>query len=480
MGSSLSPRQMASMLVLLLAVLACATPPSHARAQGGYAAAMRDGFAADAARDDLPRYDLDIAVDPDAQRLAGTMKLRYVNTTGSQLNDLVLRLYPNFPADIFGDGGDVSMAVADISVDGVPASGTLEAQLTALRVPLAEPLVVDDAVELQLSFNASFRPWVEADGTFPLPSYYPMLAAWDGDWRTDVSRFPDRVYAASALYRARLSVPAEWSAIAGGSTIGTTVQDGRNIYEIVSGPIREWAFSVGRFEAARADHAGVDVVVHYRRGAGLGGAAQEMARHIAASIASFDTKFGLYPYRELEFHLINARRGFDAGSEYPGLVYILLNGRYTDDTRYVTAHEVAHQWFYGVVGNDIFEQPWLDEAFAQYSGTLVEEDWAGVDAFQRTFNRQVERLAARTTLPAGLGIQQYGTWSTYYAAVYGRGAQFLHTLRREIGDAAFFGGLQAYYRENKYGTGTSDAVQRAWEQSSGRDLDELFRVWIEP
>ncbi len=475
-----SSRLLVACFLPVLAVLVCAVPAPPARAADEYAAAMREGFAAETLNDELPRYDLDIDVDPLARRLSGTMRLRYVNTTAAELNDLVLRLYPNFPADIFGDGGDVSMSVADITVEGSPANGALEAQRTALRVPLSEPLVAGDSVEVQLTFNATFRPWVERDGTFPLPSYYPMLAAWDDGWRTDVSSFPDRVYAASALYHVRLSVPADWSAIAGGSILGTSEQNDRKIYEIVSGPIREWAFSVGRFDVARAEHAGVDVAVHYRSGAGLGGAAQEMARHIAASIASFDAKFGLYPYRELEFHLINARRGFDAGSEYPGLVYVLLNGRYTDETRYVTAHEVAHQWFYGVIGNDIFEQPWLDEAFAQYSGTLVEEDWAGVDGFQRAYDRHVERLASRTRLPAGLGIRQYGTWNTYYAAVYGRGAQFLHTMRREIGDAAFFGGLQAYYRENKYGTGTSAALQRAWEQASGRDLDGLFRAWIEP
>lgn len=465
---------------VLLAVLVCAGPAPNAHAANEYAAAMRAGFEADTADDKLPRYDLDIAVDPQEQRLSGTLRLRYTNTTGAELDDLVIRLYPNFPADIFGDGGDTSMTVADIYVDGAAAGGTLEAQRTALRVPLGEPLAEGDAVQLELDFDATFEPWVQADGTFPLPSYYPMLAAWDGGWRTDVSSFPDRVYAGSALYHVWLSMPDTWSAIAGGSIVGTNQQDGRRQYEIVSGPIREWAFSVGRFDVARAEHAGVDVAVHYRSGAGLGGAAQEMARHIAASIASFDAKFGLYPYRELEFHLINARRGFDAGSEYPGLVYVLLNGRYTDETRYVTAHEVAHQWFYGVIGNDIFQQPWLDEAFAQYSGTLVEEDWAGAEGFARNYDRHVTRLASRTQLPAGLGIRQYGTWNTYYAAVYGRGAQFLHTLRREIGDAAFFGGIQAHYRDNKYGTATTAEVQRAWEESSGRDLDGLFSEWIEP
>jgi aminopeptidase N len=195
-------------------------------------------------------------------------------------------------------------------------------------------------------------------------------------------------------------------------------------------------------------------------------------------VATFDDRFGLYPYRELEFHLINAKRGYDIGVEYPGLVIILLNGRYTEDTRFVTAHETAHQWFYGVIGNDIYNEPWLDEAFAQYSGTLVEEQWAGPAAARRTYERQIVRLASRTQLPAGLSITDYGAWNTYYAAVYGRGAQFLYTLRGEIGDQAFFDGLRSYYAAHKYGVAHGADVRAAFERSSGRDLGPLFKRWI--
>lgn len=443
-----------------------------------YSAAMRAGLAQEAQRADMPRYDLDLTVDPQAKRLSGTLRLSVPNTTGTTLKDVVLRLYPQFPPDIFGDGGDVTMDVRDVVVQGVATEPRYEARRTALRLPLPQPVGVNGTITLSLSYQANIVPWQTSDGTYPLPSYYPMLAAWQAGWRTDVTGFPDRVYAASALYRATIRVPSGWTAISGGTTIRTTEQDGARIFESVTGPVREFAFSVGRFSAARAEHNGVKVAVYHRTGDGLDRDADTMAKHIAASIATFDAKFGLYPFGELEFHLINAKRGFDIGTEFPGLVVILLNGRYTDDTRYVTAHEVAHQWFYGVLGNDIYNEPWLDEAFAQYSGTLVEEDWAGAVAFQRAYDRHVTRLAARTKLPVGLGIAQYGTWNTYYAAVYGRGAQFLHTLRREIGDEAFFAGLREYYSSHKYGIVRSSDVQAAFERSSGRDLDAIFTRWL--
>lgn len=465
-------------LCLILPWQVSAARPATAPLAADYAAAMRAGFANEASRADLPQYELDLTVDPAAQRLSGTMRLSFRNTTGGDLRDVVLRLYPQFPADIFGDGGDVTMEVSNIVVQGAPTQASYEGRRTVLRLALPAPVASGQTITLSLDYSANIIAWQQSDGTFPLPSYYPMLAAWQDGWRTDVTRFPDRVYASSALYHARVAVPAGWSAVTTGSTIGTTERDKQTVFEAVTGPVREFALTVGRFAAARASHNGVTIAVHHRAGDGLDRAAETMAKHIAASVATFDDRFGLYPFRELEFHLINARRGFDIGVEYPGLVIILLNGRYTEDTRFVTAHEVAHQWFYGVVGNDIYNEPWLDEAFAQYSGMLVEEQWAGPAAARRTYDRHVARLAARTQLPVGLSIADYGTWNSYYAAVYGRGALFLHTLRGEIGDRAFFDGLRSYYTAHKYGVAYSSDVRAALERSSGRDLGPIFRRWL--
>jgi aminopeptidase N len=452
--------------------------PSVAPAAVDYAAAMRSGLAADANRADLPQYDLDLTIDPAARRLSGAMQLSFRNTTGGELRDVVLRLYPQFPADVFGDGGDITMDVSNIVVQGAATKASYEARRTVLRLPLPAPVANDQTITLSLDYTANIVAWQRSDGTFPLPSYYPMLAAWQDGWRTDLTRFPDRVYASSALYHARITVPTGWTAVTTGSTIGTSERDQQTTFEAVSGPVREFALTVGRFAVARATHNGVSIAVYHRTGDGLDRDAATMANHIAASVATFDDRFGLYPYRELEFHLINAKRGYDIGVEYPGLVIILLNGRYTEDTRFVTAHETAHQWFYGVIGNDIYNEPWLDESFAQYSGMLVEEQWAGPAAARRTYDRHIARLAARTQLPAGLSITDYGAWNAYYAAVYGRGAQFLYTLRGEIGDRAFFDGLRSYYAAHKYGVAHAADVRAAFERSSGRDLGPLFKRWI--
>jgi hypothetical protein len=470
------------LLVLSLVPTGLRAGSSAFRSDGRFTDITAEGRSREAARQPdpatMPRYTLTIDVDPTARRLKGSMTLVYTNRTGTALRSLVLRLYPNFPPDIFGDGGTVRMELADTRVNGTPATFTYEAQRTAALIPLPTALQPGAEVRLDLSWSVGFVAWSRADGSFPLPSYYPMLAAWTGDWRQDVTRFPDRVFTTAAIYRASISVPSGWTVLASGSTTGTRQENGKSIHDIVTGPIREFAFSVGRFAVARASHAGIAVNAYHKPGDGLEAAARNVALHAAASLAVFGDRFGAYPYNELDLHLINARRGFDAGVEYPGLIFLLVNGRYSDDTRFVTAHEVAHQWWYGVVGNDIYREPWIDEAFAQWSALLVEEHYAGPAATDRVYQRHIVRLAQRTRVPAGLPITAYGNWNTYYAAVYGRGAQFLYTLRRELGDDAFFRGLRRYYADNQHGIGTTAKVRMALEQSSGRDLGPLFKQWI--
>jgi aminopeptidase N len=474
---------------LLLVIIFVFPARTHARAEhpasAGDAAAYAQQLHAqlvarrEATQDaDVPRYDLSINVDPGRGRMSGSMTLEWRNQTGTTLPDAVLRLYPNFPPDVFGDGGDLRMDVSNVRANGVAVAAPLEAQGTAVRVPLPRPAAPGDTITIALDWNATMKPWDEQDGTQPLPSYYPMLAAWAGEWRADVTRFADRVFARAAIYRARITVPAGSTVIASGLTIGSQTANNTTTFDIVTGQVREFAFSVGRFAKATASHAGIAINVYHKPNDGLAEAARQVALHTAASLLVYNERFGAYPYAELDFHLINARRGYDIGVEYPGLIYLLINGRYTDNTRFVTAHEVAHQWWYGVVGNDIFNEPWIDEAFAQWSPLLVEEFWAGPAAAERVYQTQIVRLAQRTSLPCGLSIYQYGAWNTYYAAVYGRGAQFLVTLRRELGDAAFFAGLQRYYADNTYSIGTTAEVREALERSSGRNLGELFRSGV--
>lgn len=443
---------------------------------------MRPGFEADVlAAADIPRYDLRMWIAPDDGVVTGTVRIEFRNQTQAPLTSVVLRLYPNFPRDLFGKGGDTRMDITGAAIAGQPVQGRYLAQQTAFELPLVPPSDPGQLTTVELSYTATLVPW--ADTMWPLPSYYPMLAVHEADgWRTDVSAFPDRVYAESALYAAEITVPAGFVVAGSGSSIGI-VNDtqGRSTYTMRTGPIREFALTVGDFvvEQTTTGRAGdVAVNVYVARGSFLD--PRPITEVVAASVAAFDLRFGAYPYRELDVHLLPG--DFDGGDEYPGLILVYSDGQVDAGTRYVAAHEVAHQWWYCVVGNDIFREPWLDEAFAQYSAIVYQEDVEGSEVASVDWEREVmsryRGAIADGDLPVGRAIDAYPGFNVYYRTVYGKGAFFLRTLRQDLGDDVFFEGLGIYYRSHRYQVAHSEDVRRAFEAASNRSLAELFDLWI--
>lgn len=440
---------------------------------------MRSSFEDDSiAAAELPRYNLKLQIDPGTSMLSGSEQIALSNRTSMALADVALRLYPNFPRDVLGKGGDVRMDVTGAAVAGHESPFVYAAQRTAVVVPLTPPLAPGQSATVAISFTATIVPW--RDGSWPLPSYYPMLAVHDGDgWRLDVTDFADHVYAESARYRAEVQVPSGLRVVASGSTSAVQAHaDGSTTYVIHTGPIREFALTVGDFAVEQALAGDVVVNVYKARGSLLDAA--QIGQVAAGALVDFDRRFGRYPYRELDIDLLPY--DYDGGDEYPGLILLYSAGQVGVGTRYVTAHEVAHQWWYGVVGNDIYREPWLDEALAQYSGIIYDEDVAGAEVAAADWEREVLRryrgALADGDLPIGLPITGYPNFNIYYRTIYGKGPLFLRTLRQELGDDMFFKALQIYYQRHRYGVATTDDLRRAFEAAGGRDLGAFFRAWV--
>jgi aminopeptidase N len=218
--------------------------------------------------------------------------------------------------------------------------------------------------------------------------------------------------------------------------------------------------------------------VWYGRNTGLDVVARETAKNSAAALATYNQRFGPYPYRTLKTHFIRSSSRTDFGLEYPGLIFIYTNGTYSTDTRYTAYHEIAHQWFYGILGNDVLNEPWMDESFAQYAPLLAEAAWADQAAADTYYQQEILRFSQWASQPVGLSVGEYNTWSAYYYSVYARGAHFLHTLRGRIGDAAFFKGMQQYYAQQKYGIVHKNDFKLTMECSSGQNLDAFFQQWL--
>ena len=157
-----------------------------------------------------------------------------------------------------------------------------------------------------------------------------------------------------------------------------------------------------------------------------------------------------------------------------------LSGMRSEDlVESVVVHEVAHAWFYNMVGNDQGREPWLDEAMAQYMTWQYFQDRYGSAAGQGVVDSWWSRWH-RVDLdkkPIGLPVEGY-TDQDYGAIVYGRGPLFLVALSSEMGEANFHLFLKNYFSTYSWKVATGQDFQALAETTCSCDLDRLFNEWV--
>ena len=444
-----------------------------------YRTTMRPGSEDDVeAMVGLPYYDLALQADIENGTLLGRERLIFINRENEALKDILLRLYPNCSR-----AG--SMKVGEISSDGQAVDFTYQAQDTAMLVSLPRPVSAGENIALEMDF--AVRLHTQTEGVWSAVFFYPMLTVYqDGIWRQDaVSSGPDAVFSESASYAFELTVPGAMVVVASGVEVDVVDNgDGTVTHSYRGGPLRGLALFMS--EDFRVSSETVDGVVvnawHLPDDEEKG---EAILKHAADAVRVFDERFGSYPYAELDVVVIPDTR-FPAdmvtGVEYPTLVSVLHGG--AGDPEFATAHEVAHQWWYSAVGNDVLEEPWLDESFANYSAIIYYEGIRGREAAQKVYQDRVLSLyeqirGSNQDGPVGRSIQDFvESEQPSGPTIYGKGAVFLDALRQEVGDEAFFAILQEYYRRYKYRVATGENFLAVAEEIAGRELDELYDAWI--
>jgi aminopeptidase N len=143
------------------------------------------------------------------------------------------------------------------------------------------------------------------------------------------------------------------------------------------------------------------------------------------------------------------------------------------------AHEIAHQWFYGLVGDDQLNQPWLDESMAQYDTYLYYLDNIGsavADGFKSSWEDRWGRVN-RANTPIGLPVAAY-TEQSYGAIVYGRGPLFLDALDQQMGEPKFKTFMKDYFQDYEWGIATTAGFEQLATKDCGCDLSGLFKEWV--
>ncbi|OGN73625.1 MAG: hypothetical protein A2X24_12810 [Chloroflexi bacterium GWB2_54_36] len=423
---------------------------------------------------------------------SGSARISFTNPGSTALDDLVLRTYPNAPLLY---GGQLDVTTAQVNGIDLPVNVFL-ADRTAVRLPLDQPLEPGETLALDLKFSGKLPIDFGSDqvyGTFNfagngpvmlMANAYPLLALLeDGEWGADpVLPEGDAVFSRIALYRVEVRVPAAWQVVSSGREVSRTGSGDRAVIQIAGGPLREFMLAASpAFELERT--LWEDITINHWGQPESESSRAEVMQAAVEALSLFSQTFGPLPYNELD--IIAAPLNNASGVEYPGLILVgesLYNSRSLPHILpMVTAHEIAHQWWYAVVGNDVLQHPWLDESLATYSAQLylLNHDPVFYRGALREFRKQVTDLEAEIGVqPLDQSVADLSNLERAYAIVaYLKGNLFFEALREEIGATEFNAALQAYYRENSYQIASPADLLESFEFACTCDLNELFSEW---
>ena len=437
--------------------------------------------------EDLNRYHIDLNVDVEGRKIEGHERIEFTNRTGGVLNALALRLYPNYPR-LTSEGEEQvdHLRVTKLTIDGDTLSDwSLTAFNTAVIVNLDDALQPGERTTLDISFELEVREAADAQvDAWILHSFYPMLAVYDETgWRLDVCSYcTDFVYSESALYEFSVTAPRDWIIAATGEEVNASDNDSWSTTHTYNADVvRDLALAMSpSFQVNRRQFDDVNVSLYALTDHSQNAIILDTA---VESLSFYGDLFGTYPYESLDLVVMPGPGA--AGVEYPGLIY-LFSSQESDRLPILTAHEVSHQWWYSAVGNDVFLEPWLDEALAQYSALVFLEEMEGEEAMQRylrDYEEDIDRLEVLhgASFPVGSSVWEFApNGENYYEVIYYKGPLFLNTLRLEIGDEAFFNGMRTYFTQYKYGIATGEGFIEAMQRASGRNLHDFMEEWLGP
>ena len=445
----------------------------------------------------LTTYKIIGEYDENSHTLTCSQEVVYVNNSDNSLSCVKFFLYPNSFKEVavssayleraYPNGesfGDINFTMVMAGEKECEYSVNDEGSILTIQI---DEIFPEESVLIRMEYvvtlaNANHRLGY-GDNAINFGNFYPIACVYENGYvENDFAFNGDPFYSDIANYDITLSFNEKYTLATSGEVTSEKVENGKKEVKIKGEKLRDFCFVLSeKFEVVSNLVDGVKVNYYYYDDDN----ATENLEVACLALSTFFDLFGEYPYKVLNVVKTNFCFG---GMEYPNLVYISDAITDLENYEYVIVHEIAHQWWYSVVGNNEYSESWLDESLTEYSTLLFYEktekgDYSSMidNALNsyRLFVEVYEGVKGDVDESMNRDLSAYSTEPEYVNCVYTKGVLLYDSLRAMLGDNKFFKSLENYFDDYAFKNSSTAKLIESFSKTARMDLEGYFNSWLD-
>lgn len=458
------------------------------------------GFAVD--QDNTTSYSMDISLDTKNHIIEVEQDVKFVNTYNADLKELVFHLYPDsyksyetLPAI----GGMLPMEgeetpkltkeemgyikIENVTIDGKKVKYTDINQI--LNITMEEPLKSGKDVNVRIKYIVKIPEGYHRlhyhDGIYSLTNWHPILSIYDEKTKkwdeNPYHPIGESNYSNVANYNVKLTVPKKMVV----APTGTIIEEKENAEDktltIKAESVRDFVIIMSeKYKVKTKEVDGIKISSYYIDNSKV---ANMVLNEVAKTVKFMNKTVGKYAYDELRI-----AETFLAGGamEYPQVIQM---GNYYEQHNFdikenapflieAAVHETIHQWFYVGVGNNEYNEPFLDESLTVFTTAYYFENQYGKYHDNGVVNKVRGRMYGANIKPLNGSVDKFSDWGSYSEAIYSRGPAFFEDLRQRVGEEKFKKILQTYYEKYLFKNATIEGLLDVIGEVAGEDIKKTM------
>ena len=485
-------------------------------------------------------YTISVTLNDKTNSLKGNISLEYINHSPDTLSFIFVHLWPNayknettaLAAQLLADKenkqklNNAQRGFIDslmFTVDGNTVAVERDAQnIDVVKLNLSSPLLPGKAIVIATPFYVKFPSYFSRSGydqqQYMVCQWYPKPAVYDRKgWHAFPYLDQGEFYSEFGSFKVSITVP---SAYVVGATGTLQTQDELARYKAIGAENYKNKKSVSNYKpvnqggaktlefAAQNVHdfawfADKDFIIQYDTLTLPSGSLVDVFSYyqpngnkewnnsvsfIEDAVTRYSNWIGEYPYPTVA--AVEGPKNLSSGGmEYPMITLITSPDAKKEGLDAVIAHEVGHNWFYGVLASNEREHPWMDEGLNTYFQFRYEaEKYRSNSVFGTSLPEEVKKLEADeflarimyalNSLPAKPAIETHSTSFTnkdeYGIVVYLKTAIWMSILEASLGKENFLNGVKEYYTDWKFRHPYPEDLKMSLEKGSKQNLGSLF------